>query len=446
MDDQFKVCLLNDSFPPAIDGVANCVFNYANIIENKYGSAVVAVPHYPNVEDNYPYDVIRYPSIDTTKICGYRTGIPYWPTSIHELLKYNFDIIHTHCPFVSTLIARSLRMTLNVPIVLTYHSKFDIDIKKAVELGFLQAAAIRFIVNNIEACDEVWVVSEGAGDNLKSLGYKGEYRVMENGVDFPRGRAEEEDIEKLSREYDLSSDVPVFLCVGRMMWYKGIRIILDGLHEVKAKGARFKMIFVGDGADLDEIKQLADMLKLTEDCIFTGAVYDRKKLRAFFSRADMFLFPSTYDTNGLVVREAAACGLASILVRGSCAAEGVTDGRNGILIEENSASLAAAVQKLLNDHEDLKKMGQTAMDEVYVSWEDAVGKAYERYPEVVNNYRQSNGESVDIQDKKLFKLAGDVEKAFEKLKKYREWQKRVVRQKRNKQSDCSNTGASAGKQ
>jgi glycosyltransferase involved in cell wall biosynthesis len=198
----------------------------------------------------------------------------------------------------------------------------------------MQTAAIKFIVGNIEACDEVWVVSEGAGENLRSLGYKGDYIVMENGVDLPKGRAPEADIEKISAEYGLKPDVPVFLFVGRMMWYKGIRIILDGLFRAKRKGARFKMLFVGVGGDYGEIKELAGMLQLTDDCVFTGIVKDRQKLRAFFSRADMFLFPSTFDTNGIVVREAAACGLASVLICGSCAAEGIIDGRNGMLIEK----------------------------------------------------------------------------------------------------------------
>ena len=62
-------------------------------------------------------------------------------------------------------------------------------------------------------------------------------------------------------------------------------------------------------------------------------------LRAFYSRADLFLFPSTFDTNGIVVREAAACGLGALLVQGSCAAEGVTPGQNGLLMEENADSL-----------------------------------------------------------------------------------------------------------
>ena len=72
-------------------------------------------------------------------------------------------------------------------------------------------------------------------------------------------------------------------------------------------------------------------------------MHDREIVRAWYTRADLLLFPSTFDTNGLVVREAAACGLGSLLVRGSCAAEGITDGRNGILIEENAASLAAVL-------------------------------------------------------------------------------------------------------
>ena len=428
MYDQIKVCLLNESFPPVIDGVANCVLNYADIIQREHGSAVVAVPHYPKVVDDYPYQVVRYPSIDTTRFYGYRTGIPYWPSSIYELVKSNFDIIHTHCPFVSTLIARALRSSVNVPIVLTYHTKFDIDIKNAIELGFMQTAAIKFIVSNIEACDEVWVVSEGAGENLKSLGYSGGYRVMENGVDFPKGRADALETAKLSAEYGLASDVPVFLYVGRLMWYKGIRIILDGLFRAKGKGARFKMLFVGDGADASEIRQLAETLGLMDDCIFTGIVKDRQRLRAFFSRADMFLFPSTFDTNGIVVHEAAACGLASILVRGSCAAEDVTDGQNGLFIEENADSMADAILRLIKDRQSTELMGQNAMKDLYVSWEDAVGKACVRYPKVIRDYRKMSPKRVDVQDKKVFKLAEEVNKAFEKMKKYREWQKPAGRQ------------------
>ena len=68
---------------------------------------------------------------------------------------------------------------VDAPLVLTYHTKYDIDIAKAVKRRLLQESAIRALVQNVNACDEVWVVSRGAGENLRSLGYEGEYTVME---------------------------------------------------------------------------------------------------------------------------------------------------------------------------------------------------------------------------------------------------------------------------
>ena len=80
--------------------------------------------------------------------------------------------------------------------------------------------------------------------------------------------------------------------------------------------------------------------------------------------------------------EAAACGLASVLVKDSCAAEGITDGRNGYLIEENGESMAALLRELGRNPEKMRECGRHAMDEIYISWEDSVKEAYKRYAEI----------------------------------------------------------------
>ncbi len=407
--EKLTVALLNDSFPPVIDGVANAVMNYAKTIEDKYGHAVVATPKYPGVVDNYPYPVVRYRSINTVRQLGYRTGYPFSARAIHALEKENADLIHSHCPFVSTSLARILRETLDAPIVFTYHTKFDIDIKRAVSLGFLQKTALRYIVKNIESCDEVWVVSEGAGENLKSLGYQGDYLVMNNGVDFPKGPASKEDQQKIREEYALPEDRPVFLFVGRMMWYKGIRLILDALSQVKAASLPFYMVFVGDGANLKEIERYAKSLSLEHDCLFAGAIRDRKKLRAFFSCADLFLFPSTYDTNGIVVREAAACGLGSLLIRNSCAAEGISHQRNGILSSENADSIANILTQIIPHREYMKKIGENALNDIYISWEDAIEKAYQRYFTVLDNYQKAPKKRESVSDDFFFVASEAIE-------------------------------------
>ena len=112
---------------------------------------------------------------------------------------------------------------------------------------------------------------------------------------------------------------------------------------------------------------------------FTGPIYDRDELRAWNTRADLFLFPSTFDTNGLVVREAAACGLASVLIRDSCAAEGITDDRNGFIIGESAKEMADLLARLCKDLDHVHDVGQHAMDEIYLSWQECVNRAYERY-------------------------------------------------------------------
>ncbi len=386
--EKLKVCLMNDSFPPAIDGVANAVTNYADIITREHGSAAVVTPYYPDADDSvYPYPVLRYPSIDTTKLVGYRAGVPFDPDLMEDLEKRGFDIIHSHCPITSTLLARGLREQINKPVVFTYHTKFDIDIANAVSSKLLQEEAAALLVANITACDEVWTVSRGAGENLRKLGYQGDYRVMPNGVDFPQGRVDEALIAEVTEGFDLPEGLPVFLFVGRMMWYKGIRIILDALKLLKEEGRNFRMVFVGAGGDKEEIVAYSHELGLDGTVLFSEPIRDRERIRAWYCRADLFLFPSTFDTNGLVVREAAACGLASVLVAGSCAAEDVDDGISGFLIEENADSMAAKLRELLAAPEAMKRVGEGAQTNIYISWETAVAGAYERYGAVIENYR-----------------------------------------------------------
>ena len=381
---KIKVGLLNDSFPPVIDGVANTVKAYADIL-SRTDEPVVITPKYPHVKDEYPYEVYRYLSIPTDRLIGYRSGDPFEPVALTELANRKLDIMHVHCPFASAVLAINIKrlMRNRLPLVFTYHTKFDIDIKKRVPFKQLHKPILRFVVNNIAHMDEVWVVSEGAGENLRSLGYKGSYRVMPNGTDFKRGRADEDKVAALRQKLGIAGDEIVFLFVGRMMWYKNTGLIVDAMKILADKGAKCKALFVGSGEDKHAIEEYVAQLKLNDRVIFTGPVYDREELRVYYSLADMFTFPSTYDTSGLVVREAAACDCPSLLVKGSCASEGVEDRVSGYLCEESAESCAEAMLEAINDREKLKEIGKTAGEKVYYSWESAVADARRAYEEII---------------------------------------------------------------
>ncbi len=402
-----KICLLNDSFPPVIDGVANVVMNYARILTEEFGDeVVVATPKYPDADySGYPYKVVTYSSIDTSNfVNGYRTGNPLSFSGLRQLIDFEPDIIHTHCPAASMVMARILQNESKVPMVFTYHTKFDVDIAKAVGEGFVKNETIKAMVSNIAAADDVWVVSEGAGENLGSLGYQGAYRVVSNGVDFPRGRSDEAFVKEVTEGYDLPEGVPVFLFVGRIIVYKGIPIILEAMNKLSKKGIDYRMVLVGKGPEREDfenkVKEYGIALESTKEdgtiektpgkegltgkVIFVGPVYDREKLRAWNTRSDLFIFPSVYDTNGIVVREAAACALPSALIKGSCAAEGITHGDTGFLMEENSDSLLELLEgSIIGDMDKVHQVGKNALDKIYISWEDSVRDARIRYEELI---------------------------------------------------------------
>ena len=395
-----KVCLLNDSFPPVIDGVVNVMMNYADYLMSDHASEViVGTPRYPDADySGYRYKVVPYQSLPTAAVTnGYRTGNPFASKAVAEMAAFEPDIIHSHCPASATVIARILREATSAPIIFTYHTKYDIDIRRVVK-GKVAEETIKLMVRNIESCDDVWVVSRGAGESLKEIGFQGDYRVVSNGVDFEKGRVDAAAVAEVTAGYYLPEGLPVFLYVGRLMTYKGLPLLLDALKLLADKGQDFRMVFIGKGPDRELLEKKAAELGLmgggdgeaAAKCIFVGPVYDRDKLRAWNTRADLFLFPSTFDTNGLVVREAAACGLASVLIKGSCAAEGITDGRNGFTIEETPEAMAELLNKISKELPYLREVGQHAMDEIYVSWQTCVTEAYERYQYILEEKKRGN--------------------------------------------------------
>ena len=434
LSEKLSVCLINDSFPPLIDGVANTVKNYASIISKNNGKATVAVPYYPAADDSaFEYKVVRFPSINTEKLVGYRAGFPFAPETIDEIKAENINIIHTHCPFTSTLLARTLRETLDAPVVFTYHTKFDIDIATAVKNDYIQKKVLGLLVKNIEACDEVWVVSEGAGENLKSIGYSGKYFVMPNGVDIPKGRVTDEEIEKATAEYNIPKNVPVFLFVGRMAWYKGAKIIIDSLAVLKEKGDDFCMVFIGGGRNFDEIISYAKEKGVFENCVFTGPIHERNSIRAWYCRANLFLFPSVYDTNGLVVREAAACSLPSMLIKNSCAAEGITDYETGFLCENTVESFSSKLHELCKNMELVKKVGENAAEKIYISWEDSVAAATKRYEIILENYRAGKYNRKKSFEDEWFDAEGELLDGINRIEKYQKRIKDYVHAQRNEQ-------------
>ena len=108
--------------------------------------------------------------------------------------------------------------------------------------------------------------------------------------------------------------------------------------------------------------------------LYTGS---REELMALYHRADLLVFPSIYDNAPMVLREAAAMGTPGLVVKGSCSAEGVKDGENGFICEdEGGESIARAIVRALPD---ATRVGLRAQETIPIRWESIMTRVVAEY-------------------------------------------------------------------
>ena len=392
MDNKLKIAIGTDAFPPTTDGVCNVVKNYAEHLNKSHCTASVITPKNPNAEDEkYNYEIFRYKSWFIPSRSGYSIGWPFKESLSYEIINRGFDLLHSHCPLATSYYFRLVNDKKRIPVVLTYHTKYEYDFERVIPTKPAKDFAYSFLLNNINSADEVWVTSEGTGESLRKVGYTGDYVVMPNGCDMPKRSFSEDEIAAIKLEMNIPQDIPVFIYAGRMIWYKNIRLILDACKKLKDMGEDFKLIMLGFGDDEIFIRHYYKKLGLSDRIIWTKKITDRQLIQKYYAVSDVLIFPSVFDTNGLVVREAASCATPSLLIKDSCAAEGVEDGVNGFLCEESVDSIAAKLLEIMHNREFMAEVGRGAQRDIYISWEYAVAKAYERYQVVIDNFYK-NGE------------------------------------------------------
>jgi glycosyltransferase involved in cell wall biosynthesis len=277
---------------------------------------------------------------------------------------------------------------LGIPTVITLHTKFDLDFKRFTKSRFILRRLMRYIMGTFESADEVWTVNNATVETLRGYGYKGDVRVMRNGTDMTYPDNADTLAERVRTRYGLRADEPVLLFVGRIVMYKNLALICDALQAAKSGGFKFKMLVVGGGEDLNAFQKKAEDCGLKEEFIFAGKVTDREELSGYYLASDLFLFPSTFDTSSLVPVEAAAHKLPVLLIRGCSTAEGVTDGEDAFLSEENPADFAAKIQDAFSDRARLIRVGETARARIYRTWADAAAEALQHYTRIISDSRE----------------------------------------------------------
>lgn len=377
---RLKIGLFLDSFFPAIDGVVNVVDNLAKEL-SIYNDVVVVVPYTESVgeDKDRPYKVIRIKSLPIP-FSEYRISLMQtrMSESYKMLIEEKFDVIHIHSPFQIGILGKKIAKDLNIPCIATMHTRFDFEIRKRINNKYVINNIISRLIKVYNDCDKCIAVNNAMKKVFKDYGYLYEPVVIYNGTDLKTCQ-DKEIINKINTKYSLENVYPVFLFVGRIIDIKNIYFILDSLKLLKEEGYKFKMIYVGDGTDLKELKRRIIDYDMQDYCITTGIITDRNIISGFYKRADLFLFPSLFDASSLVQIEAAVNETPGLFIEGSVTSDTVINNGSGFTSSYSVYDYKERIKEIISDKVKLKIIGKNAKEMLGKSWKDIAKETYKLY-------------------------------------------------------------------
>ena len=375
-----KIGLFIDTFYPMIDGVITVVDNYARIL-NSYDNTEVIVfaPDTGKYDDGkLPYKVVRCKSIKVLKL-DYSLPLPKIDRKfLKELESYKLDIVHIHSPATIGRLGVEYAKKHNIPLFGTIHSQFYKDFYRATKNKYLSTKLTNNTMKVFEKCDICYTVNEGMKKVVKDeYHFKNDLYIMRNATDWELVEDINKSRERISKLHKIKNE-NIFLFVGRINKLKNIFLIVDALNYIKDK-IDYKMLFVGDGQDKNELESKIEEYGLSDRIILCGKCSDRNLLRDYFASSDLFLFPSLYDASSVVQVEAASQMCPGLFIEKSATSSNIIDNHNGYLSSNDYKEYGNKIVEIINNKRLLSSVSKNAYKEVYCTWNMEVEKVYKEY-------------------------------------------------------------------
>ncbi len=415
-----RIGIFTDFYYPHLDGVAISVETFRMELE-KLGHEVYVFAPAPGLRYKEPSPrVIRFPAFKVEHLNDAYFSFFFPPQAIRTIEKLNLDIIHYQNPTSISLLGLYTALKNDIPVVTTYHTDAGQYVKHYPTLAVLAAGGALFapfltrgglqefrmalgalkpsrsdwsekmmqkvatILHN--RTDLVIAPSEKMRKLLTSMHTETPMVILPTGVDKITTKSAA--ITRFKKRHDLADDRLVILYVGRLSSEKNVELLVKAFVDVKSKVPNAHLLLAGSGIQHERIESNVAKLGLAKDVTFTGYV-NHDELGAVYGAADLFAFPSTTDTQALVVNEAASAGLPLVLVDGQIN-EVLIDGKSGYLAKNNAKDLAAKITKILKNDTLRYEMGREARRQAlkYTTSKQAV-KLLRLYQDVIKKHQQS---------------------------------------------------------
>lgn len=352
-----RILMVSDVYFPRINGVSTSIQTFKQEFEKQGHEVVLIAPNYPQ---DYPTDetILRINSRGVLfdpedRMMHYRDILAMLP----RLREMNFDLVHIHTPFVAHYAGVKLANSLAIPCVVTYHTLFEEYLFHYIPFlprSLLRAFARRFSRTQCNQVDSVVAPSSVIVDLLHRYGVEQSIDIIPTGI--RSGSFSEGDGSSFRRQFGIPEDGIVLLNVSRVAHEKNLRLLLNMLKLAVQKNPKLCLVIAGEGPARKACMEQAQQLGLNEHIYFVGYLDRATQLIDCYHSADLFVFSSRTETQGLVLLEAMAAGTPVVSVAAMGTRDILIECPAAQIVEDDPQAFADTLLEIVEDPARMKSL------------------------------------------------------------------------------------------
>lgn len=353
-----KIGFFTDSYLPSPDGVATTVEATTKELQKLGHEVFIIAPDQPHSKDRK--GVIRLVSVRVMKSPDIWWALEVPQPALFKIGNLEFDIIHGHSGGPISFLGWQLAYLHNIPFIETYHTSWKnyrhyFPYPELFKVGVIKKLTAFF--NN--DCDAVITPSVKTKNELLHDGVTKPIYVVPSGI-FPEKFANQKK-GYLHEKLAIPSDKKIALTVGRLHKEKSIDFLIKAFALAMRTRTDTVFVIIGDGQKKDELHQLATSLGIADHVYFAGAVA-YNAMPKIYADADLFIFASQSETQGMVIYEAFASGLPVLAVEDVVFETVIKNGKNGFVVKKDITVFAHKLTDLLNNHPLRSKLSRQGIE------------------------------------------------------------------------------------
>jgi glycosyltransferase involved in cell wall biosynthesis len=353
-----RVTIFTNSYKPSISGVVTSIDLFRTGLLAKGHEVSVIVPEYANYEDKEPY-IFRVPAIDFSHQVDMTLAIPLRGMLKRTVSGLKPQVIHSQHPIVMGGLAASYARQHRIPLVFTFHTRYEEYAHKYIKFMPELAGMVmdEVVERYLGQCSHIIAPTSSIRDLInRKYDIKVPVTVVPTPVDL--SSYSHLDANRIRTKWGLE-ECEMLLYVGRLSEEKNLTFLIRSFAMLVKNRPSARLVLVGKGVDETELRMTVDQLNLKQQVIFTGPV-PYTEVPHYAAAADLFVFPSKTDTQGLVLVEAMAAGTPVVAVNAESSRDVLAQG-GGVLVEGTLERFTAALHELLSDRSRLKTLSHQAL-------------------------------------------------------------------------------------